>query len=234
MKDVQAAVLDGRADIAVHSAKDLPATPSAGLVLAAVPERGDARDALVGRTLAQLDTRATVATGSVRRRAQLAALRPDLSFVDLRGNIATRLAKVPAFGAIVVAYAALERLGLSDHAAEVLDPSLMLPQVAQGALAVECRDRSTFAELLAQVEHRPSRACVDAERSFLAGLGSGCDLPVGAYATVTGATISLTGLLAAPDGSVVIRRTAHGSDAVALGETVCADVLASGGRSLLE
>ena len=139
VKEVQAAVLDGRADFAVHSAKDLPSVEVPGLVLACVPERGEPRDALVGSTLADLPTGALVATGSVRRRSQLAWLRPDLTFTGLRGNIATRLAKAPDFGAIVMAAAALERLGLADRAAEVLEPDVMLPQVGQGALAIECR-----------------------------------------------------------------------------------------------
>src|SRR3954454_24670057 len=139
VKEVQAAVLDGRADIAVHSAKDLPSAPAPGLVLAAVPERDDARDALVGMGLAQLGPGARVATWSVRRRAQLAWMRPDLTFVGLRGNIGTRLERAGTAGidAVVVAFAALQRLGWADRATEVLSPSTVLPQVAQGALAIE-------------------------------------------------------------------------------------------------
>ncbi len=160
--------------------------PAAGLVIAAVPERGDPRDALVGHRLADLPDGATVATGSVRRQAQLAHVRPDLRFVDLRGNIQTRLAKVPPGGAIVMAVAALERLGLADHIAEALEPSVMLPQVAQGALAAECReDDDATLTLLRSIEHAASRAAVDGERAFLAGLGGGCDLPVGAHVTLT-------------------------------------------------
>ena len=159
VKEVQSAVLEGHADVAVHSAKDLPSMPAPGLVIAAVPERGDARDALVGRALADLGPGATVATGSVRRRAQLAHLRPDLEFVELRGNIQTRLSKVPTDGALVMAVAALDRLGLGAHIAQALDPSVMLPQVAQGALAVECRDDDApTRELLSRIEHAPSRA----------------------------------------------------------------------------
>ncbi len=139
VKEVQSAVLEGRAELAVHSAKDLPSVTPAGLVLACVPERADPRDALVGRRLDELPCGAPVACGSVRRRAQLAWLRPDLSFVELRGNMATRLARAETVGAGVVALAALQRLGLDGHVAEILDPGLVLPQVAQGALAVECR-----------------------------------------------------------------------------------------------
>lgn len=235
VKEVQAAVLDGRADLAVHSAKDLPSEEAPGLVIAAVPERGDPRDCLVGSTLADLPAGALVATGSVRRRAQLAALRPDLTFTGLRGNIDTRLAKAPEFGAIVMAHAALVRLGRTDAVAEVLEPELMLPQVSQGALAVECRaDDDTTRARLAAIEHRPSRLAVDAERAFLACLGSGCDLPVGAYATVDGDTVSLEGMIAALDGHIVLRAGASGPDPSALGGEVAEALLdGSGARDLL-
>ena len=184
-KEVQQAVLDGRADFAVHSAKDLPAVTVEGLVLAAVPERGDPRDALVGRTLDELAPGATVATGSQRRRVQLARLRPDLTFVELRGNMATRLSKVPNGGSIVVAAVALQRLGLTEHVVQVLGPEVMTPQVGQGALAVECRiDDDATRVLLAGIEHATSRSVVDAERAFLAELGGDCDLPAGAHATI--------------------------------------------------
>jgi hydroxymethylbilane synthase len=188
VKEVQQAVLDGRADLAVHSAKDLPSSSSMpGLVLACVPERGDPRDALVGRPLAALVEGVTVATGSVRRQAQLADRVPGLHFVDLRGNIQTRLARIPQDGAIVMAVAALERLGLASQITEALEPEAMVPQVAQGALAVECRAADhELRAVLAGLEDPPSRAAVDAERAFLAVFGAGCDLPVGAYASPDG------------------------------------------------
>lgn len=188
VKEVQQAVLDGRADLAVHSAKDLPSSSSMpGLVLACVPERGDPRDALVGQPLARLTAGTTVATGSVRRQAQLADRVPGLRFVDLRGNIQTRLAKIPDGGAIVMAAAALERLGLAGEITEVLGPEEMVPQVAQGALAVECRSSDhELRAVLGGLEHAPSRAAVDAERAFLAVFGAGCDLPVGAHAAADG------------------------------------------------
>ena len=235
VKEVQAAVLEGRADIAVHSAKDLPSAPTEGLVIAAVPERADPRDALVGARLADLGPGALVATGAVRRRAQLAWLRPDLTFAELRGNIDTRLAKASGFDAIVMAVAALERLGRTEVIAEVLATSDLLPQVAQGALAVECRaDDSDTRELLAAIEHAPSRRAVDAERAFLAVLGGGCDLPVGAYATVDGDAIRLEALIASLDGRVALRWTAVGTDPVALGAEVAEGLLGEGGgRSLL-
>jgi hydroxymethylbilane synthase len=212
-KEVQAAVLDGRADVAVHSAKDLPAATPPGLVIAAVAERGDPRDALVGATLDELPRGATVATGSLRRRAQLAHLRPDLAFASLRGNMATRVACVESEGvaAAVVAATALDRLGLAWHIAERLEPDVMLPQVAQGALAVECRaDDDDTRALLGLIEHQPSRYAVDAERGFLSELGGDCSLPAAAYATHLGTTLRVRGLLATPDGSVVVRHELSG------------------------
>ncbi|QYG94838.1 hydroxymethylbilane synthase [Iamia sp. SCSIO 61187] len=201
--EVQRLVLDGDADAAVHSAKDLPAVTGEGLALAAVPERGDPRDALVGATLDGLAAGATVATGSQRRRVQLATLRPDLVFTELRGNMATRLGKVPAGGAIVVAAVALQRLGWADRIDEVLGADLLIPQVGQAALAVEGRagDAET-AVLLAAVEHGPSRTRVDVERAFLAELGGDCDLPAGAHATLDGDRVHVQALLAGDDGTV--------------------------------
>lgn len=239
-KEVQAAVLDGRADFAVHSAKDLPSAPELqpkGLLIACVPERADPRDALVGRSLSDLLPGAVVATGSVRRRAQLAHARPDLKFAGLRGNIETRLAKAREFDAIVMAYAALVRLGRESAVAEVLDPSLLLPQVAQGALAVECRadDDDTRARLAA-VEHAPSRRCVDTERAWLATLGGGCDLPVGALAveTAPGGEIRLDALIASFDGATVVRDVMTGTDPATLGDGLARFLLEDrGARSLL-
>lgn len=225
-KEVQRAVLDGRADLAVHSAKDLPAALLDGLVLAAVPERGDARDALVGSTLDDLPEGATVATGSQRRRVQLARLRPDLEFMELRGNMATRMTKVPVGGAIVVAHVALLRLGLEEHIAEVLEPEVMIPQVGQGALAVECRaDDSEVLDLLAAIEHGPSRRRLDAERAFLSTLGGDCDLPAGAFVTLTrgesGGDLRIDAFLAADGspGAKVVRHTAADDDPESLGHT---------------
>jgi hydroxymethylbilane synthase len=183
VKEVQRAVLAGHADAAVHSAKDLPSTASEGLAIAAFTERRDARDALVGCTLAGLAHGATVASGSVRRRAQLTAVRPDLCFAELRGNIQTRLTKIPAGGAIVMAMAALQILGLTDRIAEVLDAGAFVPAPGQGCVAIECRtDELSTIDLLGAIDHGPTRHGVEAERAFLAELGSGCSLPVGAHA----------------------------------------------------
>ena len=238
VKEVQAAVLDGRADLAVHSAKDLPSVTHPGLVLAAVPERGDARDALVGSTLDTIPVGGRIATGSVRRRAQLANSRPDLTFDGLRGNMQTRLAKAAAYDAIVVAAVALERLGLAEQIAEVLDPAVVLPQVGQGALAVECGvDDAATAALLAAVEHQQSRLAVDAERGFLAELGGDCNLPAGAYATVTAdGGLSLDAVLASLDGHVVLRHHVAGpagADPAALGRSAARHLLDNGGAALL-
>jgi hydroxymethylbilane synthase len=228
VKEVQAAVLRGDADLAVHSAKDLPSGPSPdGLVLACVPERDEPWDALVGASLGELAPGATVATGSVRRRAQLGHARPDLVFVDLRGNMATRLTKVPAGGAVVVALAALHRLGWTDRVAQVLGPGVMLPQVAQGALAVECRvgDEEARARL-EPLEDRAARRAVDAERAFLAELGSGCDLPVASLATVEAdGDVSVAGLVASLDGATVVRGADRGSDGAAVGRRLARHLL---------
>jgi hydroxymethylbilane synthase len=233
VKEVQAAVLDGRADLAVHSAKDLPSGTIDGLVLAAVPERGDPRDALVGTPLVDLPPGARIATGSVRRRAQLADLRPDLTFDGLRGNIPTRLAKAAGYDAIVVAAVALQRLDLSDRLADVLPTAVMVPQVAQGALAIECRaDDDEARTALAGIEHRDSRRAVDAERAFLEELGGDCDLPAGAYATV-GQEVELEGLLASLDGRVILRHRASSNDPHSLGRAVARHLLDQGGQSLL-
>ncbi|HZJ27422.1 MAG TPA: hydroxymethylbilane synthase [Acidimicrobiia bacterium] len=236
VKEVQEAVLDHRADLAVHSAKDLPARPVDGLVIGAFPKRGDPRDALVGSTLAGLGAGATVATGSVRRRAQLANLRPDLTFAELRGNVATRIDKAAEFAAVVIAFAALERLDLTARAAEVLDPTTMLPQVGQGALAVECRaDDAEVRDRLAAVDDAPTRAAVEAERAYLAELGSGCDLPIGALAHwFPDDTVTLHALLASVDGHIVLRATITDSDPVAAGRAAAEQLLhRDGGASLL-
>ena len=208
VKEVQRAVLDGRAHLAAHSAKDLPSTAAEGLTIAAFCERRSAADALVGSSLAQLAHGATVATGSVRRRAQLAAVRPDLAFVELRGNIQTRLGKVPDGGAIVMAVAALEILGLTHLIDDELDPSRFVPAVGQGCVAVECAsgDEATAA-LLAAVDHAPTRHAVSIERAFLATLGSGCSLPVGAHvAPRSDGTMELRAFLADPATGTHVRR----------------------------
>jgi hydroxymethylbilane synthase len=238
VKEVQQAVLEGRADVAVHSAKDLPSATPDGLALAAVPERGDPRDALIGSTLDDLPAGGRIGTGSVRRRAQLAAARPDVVFAPLRGNIETRLRKRVEQGldAVVVAVAALDRLGLRDEVTEVLEPGVLLPQAAQGALAVECRvDDDRVLARLAEIDDRDAHRAVIAERAYLAELGGGCMLPCGALASVDGDEVTLEALLAAADGHVVLRTRVEGTDPAEVGAAAARDLLdGKGGRAVLD
>jgi hydroxymethylbilane synthase len=218
--EIQRAVLAGEADVAVHSAKDLPSVTPEGLVLASVPERLDPRDALVGRSLAGLGPGATVATGSPRRRALLMERRPDLNVVPLRGNMARRLASVGKGGvdAVIAAMAALERLDELALTSEALDPQWFIPQVGQGALALEARvDDLVTQEALAPLNDLRSHRAVLAERSFLAELGAGCSIPAGAHAEVAGDSITLRGVMLAPDGTKSVRAELVGSDATSLG-----------------
>jgi hydroxymethylbilane synthase len=241
--EVSLAVADGRADIAVHSAKDLPSALEPGLVLAAVPERADPRDALVGSRLGDLPAGATIATGSVRRRAQLAWLRPDLTFCELRGNIHTRVERAEKVGAGVLAMAALERLGLADRAAEVLGPKTLLPQVGQGAIAVECRESDAqVMETLALIDDLRAHRCLSAERAFLGTLGSGCTLPCGALASYvsarkeaaeSGQRLVLEAMMASRDGHVLVRRSSFGEEPERLGRDVAVELLESSGGALL-
>ncbi len=214
VKEVQRAVLNGDADVAVHSAKDLPSANNSQLQIAAFCARRDPRDALVGAALADLVPGATVATGSVRRSAELANVRPDLQFTELRGNIHTRLSKVPVGGALVMAVAALQIVELTDLIAEYLPVDPFVPSPGQGCVAVECRANDEWvAGILAGIDDPKARADVQAERAFLAALGTGCSLPVGAYADGG----ELIGFLARPEiGRALIRRVALPEGASAL------------------
>jgi hydroxymethylbilane synthase len=233
--EIDEAVMDGRADVAVHSAKDLPSTTRPGMVIGAYLPRADARDCLVGLALSELKAGARVASGSVRRRAQLAWLRPDLTFEDLRGNVPTRLDKVPPGGAVVVAMAALQRLGLEERAAQVFSTTEMLPQVGQGAVALTCRaDAADVFAALAAVDERATRLRVEAERSFLRTVGGGCELPVGAHCVVIGQGLRLAGMIASLDGHVVVRASLTGSQPEDIGAALAAQLLDRGGRALLE
>jgi hydroxymethylbilane synthase len=220
--EVQRAVLDGRADAAVHSAKDLPSTPPPGLLLAAVPERVDPADVLVGRSLAGLGPGALVATGSPRRRQLLAELRPDLAFTELRGNMATRLAAPGTRGidAVVAASAALLRLGLVDQVAERLDPEVVTPQVGQGAIAIEAAPDCSSLEWFFDIDDAVAHRCVDAERAFLATLGAGCTAPVGAWCTEEAGRLTLRGMLYNEDAGEVVRYTMDGASPEPLGVAV--------------
>ena len=235
-KEVQAAVLDGRADVAVHSAKDLPGEPMPGLTIAAATRRDDPRDGLVGTPLNDLPNGAVVATGSIRRRAQLLAVRPDLQFVEVRGNMAKRVAKAdePGVAAVVVGCAGLDRLGLGHHIVDRLDPNVMLPQVGQATIAVECRvgDMRTY-DLLRRVNDDVTEHDLLAEREFLRRLGAGCSLPVGAFVHRPSDALMLEAMIAAVDGSVVLR-TSRLASTVGAG-IACADaLLGAGGSALLD
>lgn len=227
VKEVQAALLDGRADLAVHSAKDMPAISPDELMLGAVPLRGDPRDVLVGGLLAELPDGARIGTGSVRRRAQLAALRPDLTFAELRGNIATRLEKIDSFDAIVMAGAALDRLGEEPELVDVMSVEQMVPQVGQGALAIECRVADSVAIAgLAMISHPESLRLFECERSFLRELGGDCSMPAGAHAVLVGDTISLTGFLASEELSHSHQISVTGTNGSALGTNLAIDLRA--------
>jgi hydroxymethylbilane synthase len=237
VKEVQMAVLEGRADLAVHSAKDLPAETPPGLVLACVPERIDPRDVLVGSTLDGLPPGARVATGSVRRRAQLSWLRPDLTFVELRGNMRTRLDRSRTVGAGVLAMAALVRLGLAGEADDVLATTTMLPQAGQGALAVECReDDDAVGALLSRLDDDDAHRALRAERAYLRALGGGCTLPVGALAGPSAeGGLAMKAMLATGDGRVLLRAEATGDDPDELGTSLATALLDdAGGRAFGE
>ena len=240
------ALLGGEVDLAVHSLKDLPTGPAAGIALAAVPPRDDPRDALVARDgakLADLPPGARIGTGSPRRAAQLLGLRADLRCVPIRGNAGTRLAKVSEgeLDAVVLAYAGLARIGHVGAITQVFEPDEMLPAPGQGALAVECReDDAELADLLQAVTDEASAAAVTAERSLLEALEAGCHAPVGAYAVLAG-TLRMQAAVMSLDGSRMLR--AHGdapptsptplTGAWQLGRDLAAELLRSGASDLI-
>jgi hydroxymethylbilane synthase len=238
-KEIEEALLAGTIDLAVHSLKDMPTELPAGLTLAAIPEREDPRDALVGHKLAELAAGARVGTSSLRRAAQLRALRPDLEIENIRGNLDTRLRKLDEgrYDAIVLASAGLRRLGWDNRIAELLDPQVMCPAVGQGALAVETRaDNGPAFQISKRLEHAQTRVAVTAERAVLASLGGGCQVPIGAHATVEGGRLQLRAIVVSPDGSQVIRRQSSGrvAEAETLGRSLGEELLAEGGRQILE
>ena len=234
-KEIEEALLDGRADLAVHSLKDLPTELPEGLVLAAVPEREDPRDAVVGRKLAELPSGARGGTNSLRRAAQLRQLRPDCRVESVRGNLDTRLRKLDEgqYDAIMLAAAGLKRLGWGDRIAEILDPEQMCPAVGQGALAIETR--AGF-EKVALLDHADTHTAIVAERAVLAALGGGCQVPIGAYATVSEGRVRLLAIVAAPDGSQVVGAQAGGpaAEAAEVGARMAAYLLERGARRILE
>jgi hydroxymethylbilane synthase len=250
VKEIEEALLDGRAEIAVHSMKDLPAEIPDALTIGAVPEREDARDALVvsprliergARDVASLPPGARVGTSSLRRVCQLRARRGDLDLVALRGNVDTRVKKLDAEGddrldAIVLACAGLKRLGHGDRITCALTVEESLPAIGQGALAIECRreDAATLARL-APLRHDPTALAVAAERSFLRVLEGDCKTPLAAHATVDNLRLRMTGLVGAPDGSRLIREAIEGAaaDGEALGRALAESLLQKGARELL-
>jgi hydroxymethylbilane synthase len=234
------ALLGGEVDLAVHSLKDLPTGPAAGIVLAAVPARDDPRDALVARDgakLADLPPGARIGTGSPRRAAQLLGLRGDLRCVPIRGNAGTRLGKVAEgeLDGVVLAYAGLARIGSVHAVTQVFEPDEMLPAPGQGALAVECRDgQAELAGLLAAVTDEASLAAVTAERSLLEALAAGCSAPVGAYAAGSD-PLRMRAAVISADGSRMLRAhgSAPGADAQRLGRDLAADLLSRGASDLI-
>ncbi|MFN0172573.1 MAG: hydroxymethylbilane synthase [Bryobacteraceae bacterium] len=236
-KEIEEALLDGSVDLAVHSLKDLPTELPAGLVLAAVPERADPRDAVVGRKLADLPPGAKVGTSSLRRAAQLRHLRPDLVIESIRGNVDTRLRKLEEgqFQSILLASAGLLRLGWQDRIVEILDPETMCPAVGQGALALETRADGRGYVACQALDHAGTHAAVTAERAVLATLGGGCQVPIGAHAVAVDGVLHVRALVIAPDASKVVKASHSGAvdRASAVGRELGERLLADGAASIL-
>jgi len=235
-KEIEEALLAGAIDLAVHSLKDMPTGLPAGLTLAAIPEREDPRDALIGKPLAELSAGSRVGTSSLRRAAQLHALGRGLVTENLRGNVDTRLRKLDEghYDAIVLAAAGLRRLGWAERIRELIDVEVMCPAAGQGALAIETRDDGGAGhEIARKLDHAETNAAVTAERSLLATLEGGCQVPIGAHAKFDGGVLHLLAVVASPDGTRVMRARATGRDAVALGRELGERMLASGARDIL-
>jgi hydroxymethylbilane synthase len=219
-KEIEEALLDRRIDLAVHSLKDMPSELPAGLILAAIPEREDPRDALVG---APLKEGGRVGTSSLRRSVQLKAMHRGVSIETLRGNVNTRIRKLDEgqYDTIILAAAGLRRLGWADRIAELIPVDVMIPAVGQGALAIETRDDQGEAHCIAHtLEHQASRIAITAERAFLAVFGGGCQVPIGALAAIHGSEIHLRAFVSEPDGSNVKRGEETGTDPVGVGHAL--------------
>lgn len=236
-KEIEDALLDGRIDLAVQSMKDLPTELPAGLAIAAIPQRADPHDAIVGGKLRDLRFNAKVGTSSLRRIAQLRRIRPDLDIQSVRGNVDTRIGKVEKgeYDAIVLAAAGLKRLGWGDIIAETFRADVMCPAVAQGALAIETRDHGPGREICAALDDPWISLAVSAERAMLAELGGGCQVPIGAYATLENTDLFLTGAVFSPDGGNMIRYTATGdcTKPIELGRGVAQVLLKRGAAEIL-
>ena len=237
-KEIEEALLEKRADLAVHSLKDLPADLPEGLVLAAIPPREDPRDALVGKPLAELPPGAKVGTSSLRRAAQLRRMRPDLLVESVRGNLDTRLRKLDEgqYDAIVLAAAGLNRMGWAARIREIFDAEVMCCAVGQGALAIETRAEGAGREACAPLDDAPTRTAVTAERAMLSALGGGCQVPIGAYASIRSGRLRLLGVAISPDGRDTVRAETEGpaEDAARLGTALGAELLDRGARRILE
>jgi hydroxymethylbilane synthase len=237
-KEIEDALLDGRIDLAVHSLKDMPTALPEGLQITATPEREDPRDVMIGRKLAALPPGSRIGTGSLRRMAQLSAARPDVMVQPIRGNVDTRLRKLDEgqFEAIVLAAAGLNRLGWAHRIAEHLPVDVMCPAVGQGSLAIETRaDGGNAMEACLRLNDVVTNACITAERAVLAELGGGCQVPVGAHATIRGGYMHVRGVVVSPDGATLIGQEAEGlpSDAAKIGTALGRTLLDSGGRDIL-
>jgi hydroxymethylbilane synthase len=241
--ELEDALRTGEIDLAVHSFKDLPTEIDEDFVIGAIPERASPYDALIsraGHSLMALPQGATIGTSSLRRSAQIKAIRPDLNTLSLRGNVPTRIDKARdnagPYDAIVLAVAGLDRLGLEANITEILSPEVMLPAPAQGALAVQCRaDDATLRNMLAPLDHAPTRAAVEAERAFLNQLDSGCRLPVAALARINDSRLGLIGRVCNVDGSrvITVRGEATIDAAVTLGRQLAQDARNQGAGELL-
>jgi hydroxymethylbilane synthase len=239
VKELEAAIADGRADVAVHSMKDVPAELPDGFLLGAIAFREDPRDALVSRSgLRFVDLRpgARIGSSSLRRRSQLLLVRPDLDVVPVRGNVDTRLGKLDAgeFDALVLAAAGLERLGAAARITERFTVDVCLPAAGQGALGVECREEDRVLRLLDVLHDSTVSACVRAERGVSLALGADCTLPVAAHAVSHGGVIELKALIASENGRRVVRCETRGSDPGAVGAAAAGRLLAAGGAEILQ
>lgn len=238
-KEIEEALLDGQIDLAVHSLKDLPADLDERLALGAIPERADSRDALAGKTLAELPPGAKVGTSSLRRAAQLRHLRPDLLVENIRGNIDTRLRKLDEglYDAILLAAAGLHRMGWQDRIAETLEPQVMAPAIGQGALGIEIRagDEATR-EILKPLNHADTAIATSAERALLRALGGGCQVPLGAHTQLDDGRLLLGAVVVSPDGKTLVRATVEGSseDPEGLGRRAAQELRAQGAESIMQ
>jgi hydroxymethylbilane synthase len=239
VKEIEQALLDGQIDLAVHSLKDMPAELPKGLVIGCVPEREDARDCLLSRdglTLEELPTGSIVGTSSLRRQAQILAVRPDLVVQSIRGNLDTRIAKLRdgKFDAIILAVSGLKRVNLSDEISEYLSTAAMLPAVGQGALAVECREDDKEILTLLQGLHDPKTGnTVKAERAFLQAIEGSCHLPVAGYGVWKEDKIHLTGLVASPTGKPLVKGIEIGADPIKVGKQLAQKLMEQGAKEIL-